>query len=139
MLSDLVYIFALYILCLFFSLYIEPESGGYFSKIALPMEFIGVISLFSLSTLPVFNRLVFTKIAELSFGIYLTHFLMFPIRKYLPAYPFMEFINPLIILTLNSVFLLSGLKISKLINLDGLYCTLLGIRKIEKQTNLNNS
>jgi hypothetical protein len=137
--KNVFYILILYILCLFFSFYIEPESGGYFSKMTLPMEFIGVVSLFSLSTLMVFNRPVFARIAELSFGIYLTHFLIFPIRKYLPVYSFMEFINPLIILTLNSILLLLGLRISKWINLDGLYCTLLGIRNIEKKPNLINT
>lgn len=134
-----VYIVALYLLCLFLSLYIEPQSGGYFSKMTLPMEFIGVICLFSLSTLQVFKGLILKKIAELSFGIYLTHFLMFPIRKYLPAYPFMEFINPLIILGLNSILLLLGLRISKLIKLDSLYCVLLGIRNIEKKPDLIKS
>jgi hypothetical protein len=132
--KKMIYIIGLYLICLIVSVYIEPESGGYFSKMTLPMEFIGVVCLFSLCTLPVFNHFIFARIAEFSFGIYLTHFLMFPIRKYLPTYFFMEFINPFIILSLNVVFLLLGLRISKLINLDGLYCTLLGIRNVNKKS-----
>ena len=103
------------------------------------MEFTGVICLISLSTLQVFDGVIFKRIAGLSFGIYLTHFLMFPIRKYLPAYFFMEFINPLIILILNSIMLLLGLRVSKLIKLNGLYCILLGIRNIENKPDLIKS
>lgn len=121
-----------YILLLILSLYIEPNSGGYFSKFAIPLELVGVLCMFSLATAEVLNFLLVSKIAELSFGVYLIHFLTFPVKKFLLFSPFMDFVNPFIILALSSSLLLVGLKIAERIQCSKTYRTLLGIRENKK-------
>jgi fucose 4-O-acetylase-like acetyltransferase len=126
----------IYILALCMSFYLEPLNAGYFSKLAIPMQILGVAFIFSMSTLKELNNSVVTKVAELTFAIYLTHFLIFPIRKFLITSALLEFINPVIILTINFLILLTGSYISQRIKWYGLYCLLLGIRRtrvIEKE------
>lgn len=126
----LTYVFALCI-----SFYLEPFDAGYFSKLAIPMQLLGVAFIFSISTLKEFNNSIVAKVAELTFTIYLTHFLIFPIRKFFFTSALFEFINPILILTVNCLVVLTGIYISEKIKLSGLYCLLLGIRKakIEKE------
>lgn len=120
-------------LCL--SFYFEPHYAGYFSKLAIPLQLLGVVFIFSISTVKQLNNNILAKISELTFAIYLTHFLIFPIRKFMFTGILLEFINPLIILMINCLVLLTGIYISGKIKLNGLYCLLLGIRKnkVEKE------
>lgn len=122
-----------YILVLVLSVYIEPNAGGYFSKLAIPLELMGVLCMFSLATIKFFDYLPISKIAELSFGVYLIHFITFPVKKFLVFSPFMDFINPFIILGLSCSLLLIGLKFAEIFRCQKIYCILLGIRESKKQ------
>ena len=121
-------IILIYMLSLIIGFYFEPDYGGYFSKLATPMELLGAIFIFSLSTITCLNNKFINTIAELTFAIYLTHFLTFPVRKFLIHTPAWEFINPLIFLVFNCILLLLGRYFSKIINMENWYCLLLGIR-----------
>lgn len=141
---NIIIITATYILSLIIGFYLEPAYAGYFSKLAIPLELLGVIFIFSLSTITWLNNKFVHNIAELTFEIYLTHFLTFPIRKFLIHTPIMEFINPFIFLGFNCALLLIGRSFSEKINLENWYCLLLGIRidkvkKNIKKLNYNNS
>lgn len=81
----------LYLFCLFLSLKIEPNYGGYFSKIAIPMEIIGATMILSFSTLNIFNKSFILEVSKYTFAIYLTHFLIFPIKKYWVIHFFLNF------------------------------------------------
>lgn len=125
-----------YLFALCISFFLEPLDAGYFSKLAIPMQLLGVAFIFSMSTLKELNNSVVAKVAELTFAIYLTHFLIFPIRKFFFTSALLEFINPVIILTVNCLILLTGIYISQRIKGYGLYCLLLGIRRtkvVEKE------
>lgn len=121
-----------YLTLLVLSLYLEPNSGGYFSKLAIPLELSGVFCLFSLATVDFFGHLPIDRIAELSFGVYLIHFLTFPVKRFLMFSPIMDFLNPFIILVLSCGLLLIGLECAKLLRCQKIYCILFGIRENRK-------
>lgn len=134
--TKVIFILPLYAVSLVISFFIEPNAGGYFSKLAMPMQFAGLICIFAVSSLSLFNKPVLYMLSEISFTIYLTHFLVFPIRAFLIQSPLFEFVNPIIILTINAGLLLFMWKVAKLIKLNKLYTTLVGIREpknIEKR------
>lgn len=118
---------------------IEPNTGGYFSKLAIPMELAGIIYIFALSSLYIFNKNIIYTISELTFSIYLTHFMVFSIRRFLLENPVFEFINPIIILAVNTCLLLFFWKISSLLKLDKIYTTLLGIRNTKNNTKIEKN
>lgn len=130
--SNRILILCGYVVLLVLSVYAEPTSGGYFSKLAFPMELAGVLAMFAIATLSWFDLLPIGKIAELSFGVYLIHFVTFPIKKFLLFSPVMDFINPFIILSLSCALLLIGLKFAEKFQFQKIYCILLGIREHKK-------
>lgn len=117
-----------YIVILIVSVYLEPKSGGYFSKLAIPLELFGVFGMLSVATLPFFRFLPIDKVADLSFGVYLIHFLTFPVKRFLLFSPIMDFVNPIILLILSCWVLLVGLKVAEFFRCQNIYCILLGIR-----------
>lgn len=119
---------ASYVTFVVLSVYIEPENGGYFSSLAFFTELFGFIVILALSTNSIFHNKIVFKVSELSFAIYLTQFLVFPFRKFFFNHPIMEFINPLVLLSLITFFLIVGEKIANYIKLNNLYELLLGIR-----------
>jgi surface polysaccharide O-acyltransferase-like enzyme len=127
------YIIPSYIILLFIVFLIEPNAGGYFSKLAIPMQLAGMIFIFTLSTMEIFNKPVFHNLSDLTFSIYLTHFMVFPIRRFFIESPIFEFLNPIIILIFNAGLLLLIRKVSKIFYMDKLYNTLLGIRDYNKK------
>ena len=126
--KKIIIILVTYGLFLTIGFYLEPNYSGYFSRLAIPTELFGVICIFSISTIKWLNNKYTYSLTELIFAIYLTHFLTFPVRKFLIHNLFTEFVNPFIFMGVNCFLLLSGLYISRKINLEKLYCILLGIR-----------
>ncbi|WP_228098854.1 acyltransferase [Pedobacter sp. MC2016-24] len=120
--------FLLFILFLGLGLLIEPEKGGYFSKLAIPCEILGAICFWNLSALSFFDNKYIYSISAFTFSIYLIHFLVFPFRRLLIHNQFVEFINPIIYLCLASVLIFIGLQIAFKLKLDKAYSLLMGIR-----------
>lgn len=117
-----------YISLLLLSVYLEPKNGGYFSSLAFFTELFGFVVILALSTKKIFHNDIIYKVSELSFAIYLTQFLVFPFRKFFFNHPIMEFINPFILLSLITFFLIIGEKIASFLKLNNIYELLLGIR-----------
>lgn len=123
----------LILVCLFisfiiFSVYIEPKNGGYFSSLAFFTELFGFIVILSLSTKKIFHKALIYRVSDLSFAIYLTQFLVFPFRKFFFNHPIMEFINPFVLLSLITFFLIVGANVATYLKLNNVYELLLGIR-----------
>lgn len=120
-------IIILYLLFLLLSINLETEHG-YFSKLAIINDLLGMIAVFSISCLKFFNKKNILKIADYTFTIYLIHFLVFPIRKFLIINYATQFFNPLVYLIVSLFIVLIGKYIAEKINLLKFYNTLLGIR-----------
>lgn len=121
-------LFCSYICFVVVSVYVEPKNGGYFSSLAFFTELFGFIVILALSTRKIFHKETIFRISELSFAIYLTQFLVFPFRKFFFNHPIMEFINPLVLLSLITFFLIIGAHIANYLKLNNVYELLLGIR-----------
>jgi len=106
----------------------EPNYGGYFSKLAFFIEITGAGSLFLLSKYLLRYSSVFNKAADLSFTIYLVHFLFFPLRKYLLHGIINEFINPIIYLIVIIIAIQFGQILARKFRLEKFYNLLLGSR-----------
>ncbi|CAM4308967.1 acyltransferase family protein [Flavobacterium terrigena] len=117
-----------YICFVIVSVYIEPKNGGYFSSLAFFTDLFGFVLILALSTRKIFHNAIVYKVSELSFAIYLTQFLVFPFRKFFFNHPIMEFINPLVLLSLITFFLIIGAIIATYLKLNNVYELLLGIR-----------
>lgn len=117
-----------YILLLGLGVLIEPNAGGYFSKLALPMELTGIAVVLTFASMKIFDFTLMYKASGLAFSVYLTHFMIFPITRILPQNQIFEFINPLIILVVNVGLLYLGGIIAKYLKLSKLYSILLGTR-----------
>lgn len=117
-----------YLGCLLFSVFLESENAGYFSKLAFPLEILGSLALFSLATLKVFDKKRMYQIASFTFAIYLVHFLVFPARKILISNIFTEFINPVLLMLIAYFLLNFALYLSTIFKLNSYCCLLLGIR-----------
>jgi hypothetical protein len=118
-----------YLGCLIASLYIEPYQGGYFSKFAIPLQIMGGLMILSISTLRIFDNHIINETSKFTFAVYLTHFLIFPIKRLMFHSIIFDFVNPLVILLVNVLFLIIGLKIAKLLKIGRLYKSCLGIRQ----------
>ncbi|WDO14471.1 acyltransferase family protein [Flavobacterium sp. WW92] len=122
-----IYVLITYVIFLLFSVRLEDEYG-YFSKFALVNEVMGMLLIFSISTFKFFNRVNFLRIADFTFTIYLTHFLVFPLRRFLIQNYWSQFLNPIIYMLACLLLIWIGREVAKRINLLKLYNTLLGIR-----------
>lgn len=121
-------LFCSYICFVVLSVYVEPKNGGYFSSLAFFTELFGFLAILALSTRKIFHKALIYRVSELSFAIYLTHFLVFPFRKFFFNHPLMEFINSLVLLSLITFFLIIGEIIANYLKLNNVYELLLGIR-----------
>ncbi len=117
-----------YVLLLAGSLLLEPDKGGYFSKLAIPMQLAGVLTVFAFASVRCLHRRWVYRLSDLTFAIYLTHFFVFPIRRFLPTGVPGEVLNPFLILIIVSGLLYLGQRISRLLSLEKLYTLMLGIR-----------
>lgn len=118
-----------FIVLLALSVYIEPISAGYFSKLAVLVEVLGSMAILSISSLRLFNNKIVLNISTYVFTIYLTYFLIFPIKRVLGNTIIFELINPVVILILNYTVLVSGMWLTKKVGLNCMYSLLLGIRQ----------
>ena len=116
-----------YIFFLLISINLEIEHG-YFSKFAVINEVLGMITIFSISCLKFFSKQSILKIAGYTFTVYLIHFVVFPIRKFLIVNHITQFFNPLIYLFFCLFIIAVGRYIATKIKLLKLYNILLGIR-----------
>jgi fucose 4-O-acetylase-like acetyltransferase len=129
--NNIIIILSSYVLIIFISLSLDSFNvvgGGYFSKLAIPLELIGILVVFSLSTLTVFHNQIIYRISDFTFSIYLIHFLVFPFRRFLISGYFFQFINPVFYLLLRSGIILIGIQIAKKIKLENLFNVLMGLR-----------
>jgi peptidoglycan/LPS O-acetylase OafA/YrhL len=111
--KNIFFILITYLSLLILSILLEPSSGGYFSKLAIPLELAGMFMFFSFATLNIFHKPIVYKISKFTFTIYLLHFLVFPFRKFLINDYFFQFLNPIFYLLICSGVIYVGKNFSK--------------------------
>lgn len=126
--KNIIIFLILFLIVLCLSIFLEPQYAGYFSKLAIPFEVVGCMTILAISSLKLFDKKNIYSISTFVFTIYLTHFLVFPIKRILGNILIFELINPIIILIVNYLVLMLGMRISKKIGLDYMYRLCLGIR-----------
>lgn len=126
---NIIIILVLFLIALSVSVYMEPIYAGYFSKLAVPVEVLGCLTILALSTLKLFDKKIILSISSFVFTIYLTHFLVFPIKRILGNTMIFELINPIVILIVNFLILVLGMWVFKKIGLVYMYSLCLGIRQ----------
>jgi len=125
--KNVFYILVFYFLFVVASVKVENEYG-YFSKLAIPNEILGMIAIFSISTLKIFRRENIIRISDFTFTIYLIHFLTFPFGRFLVKNSWTQFINPIIYILICVLLIVTGKYISNKLGLNRMYSTLIGIR-----------
>ena len=126
--KNILLIFLLYALFVFISIVLEPSYGGYFSKLSIPLELMGMCLLLAISTLEIFDKPIIHKISGFTFTIYLIHFLVFPFRKILITNHFFQFLNPIIYMLICVAVISIGKKIANVLKLNRLFILLMGVR-----------
>ncbi|KQS48660.1 hypothetical protein ASG38_05850 [Flavobacterium sp. Leaf359] len=121
------YILFFYFIFIWISIKAEGHYG-YFSKLAIPNEILGMTVIFSISSLKIFRKENFIKISEFTFSIYLIHFLVFPFRIFLIQNYWSQFINPIIYMLICILLIITGKFIAKKVGLTKMYNTLIGLR-----------
>jgi membrane-bound acyltransferase YfiQ involved in biofilm formation len=118
-----------YVVLLILAFWAEPGEGGYFTNLAMPLQIAGIVCILAISTVSALDTPALHRLSELTFSIYLVHFLVLPFRRVLVHAPLFEFINPLAYLGIAAGLLALTWKLSALLRMDGAYATLLGIRR----------
>lgn len=122
-------IITLYIVSLLLCPLVEPGYGGYFSKLGFIMQLFAIIIAIYISSRIKFHKETLFNVGRYSYSIYLIHFI--PIRLYAfitDIIPELSYIAALVILIICYLILSIGRSIAKVLNLENVYCTLLGIR-----------
>ena len=114
---------------LFVLAYYFDNTTGYFSLLAIPLQVLGAIIVFGISSFDVLNCKLTRYISKISFCVYLLHMAVVPVvYKFLGNLYFIKLFEPMVTLLLIAGLIFVGEKIARIFRLEGLYCKLLGIR-----------
>ncbi len=102
---------------------------GYFSYIGILYQLIGAWAIFSISTLPVFDKSIVHNISNMTFGVYLLHMITISsVLKICSVTNITKLFTPIAVIITCLVLLYAGYVIAKKLHLDNLYCILTGVR-----------
>ncbi len=114
---------------IFIMAYYLDNTTGYFSLFAIPLQVLGAIIVFGISSFDVLNCKLTRYISKISFCVYLLHMAVVPVvYKFLGNMYFIKLFVPMVTLLLIAGLIFVGEKIARIFRLEGLYCKLLGIR-----------
>jgi len=102
---------------------------GYFSYIGLLYQLIGAWAIFSISTLPVFDKSIVHNISNMTFGVYLLHMCVISsVLKVCSLTLITKFFAPAFVVIVCLVIFYVGYIISRKLHIDNLYCMVTGMR-----------
>ena len=120
-------------MALFVMAYYFDDTTGYFSLFAIPLQILGAIIVFGLSSFGILDCRPIIYIARISFSIYLLHMTIVSlVYKFIGNLCYVNLFTPIITLLLMSIMLFTGEQIAEKLRLKGVYCKLLGIREERK-------
>ena len=114
---------------IFIMAYYLDNTTGYFSLFAIPLQVLGAIIVFGISSFDVLNCKLTRYISKISFCVYLLHMAVVPVvYKFIGNIYFIKLLVPLATLAVLSVMLLFFGKIARRLKMEKVFYKLSGIR-----------